>query len=434
MRNGISDLVFTLTLLAILRLAASASGENNKEIIARDSASARQAKYSTMWEALINFDLAAASDFKANKEEQGFINAMIQIDKGDLNEAEITLAGIYYNSTSSFVRRKCERVMSDLMFFRSGWKDISEFDEEINGRYRYKDDAMFLVDAFCNSPKEEYIFISDQSESQLRFSPTGTPIIEVTINGFKRYFWLDTGANYSVLSSKAAEECMVKILSREKSRALTPSDKTVSIKPALIDSLDIAGIRIKNHPAIVVNEIDLRFKFFGSRNITKIDGIIGWKVVQNLDLTIDYDASRLIIKKPARLDKGFRNLFWLGCPVVRLITADSLVLNFGLDTGAEKTTITENILKKVDVKRLYNTTKTLATLGGWIYNNSFIIPDLVLTLDNSSVHFQNLATAYQFPSFFLRLDGFLGSDTFSHSSIRIDWLNGRFDYMPHPDK
>src|SRR5439155_20277935 len=41
-----------------------------------------------------------------------------------------------------------------------------------------------------------------------------------------------------------------------------------------------------------------------------------------------------------------RNLFWVGYPVVRLVTPDGPAVLFGLETGAEGTYVTNTMLKK----------------------------------------------------------------------------------------
>ncbi|MCD4665868.1 MAG: hypothetical protein K8R68_11415, partial [Bacteroidales bacterium] len=190
----------------------------------------------------------------------------------------------------------------------------------------------------------------------------------------------------------------------------------------------IGEILIKNHPVIIIDKKDLEFKLLGLFRILKIDGIIGWNAVQNMDLEIDYRNKVSVIKKPERIESHKRNFFWLGYPIVKLINKESIELLFGLDTGAKNTSIRNNIFKKISNNNVTVKNTTLGSAGGFEEIETKEISDFTLILNNYTVYFQNIKTHPVDGTTFVKLDGFLGSDIFKNGKIKIDYLNGIFEF------
>ena len=184
---------------------------------------------------------------------------------------------------------------------------------------------------------------------------------------------------------------------------------------------------IKNHPVIIVDKSDMEIKLFGLIRLLKIDGIIGWPAIQNMKIEIDYKNKRTIIEKPVKIETEDRNLFWLGYPIVKLKTPDGINLNFGLDTGANKTSTYNNILKKISIEKAYDKKITRWSAGGFEKTETKIIPNLKLTLNGKVLHFKVIRISLQKGIVFVKSDGRLGIDIAQNRSILIDYLNGRFE-------
>jgi hypothetical protein len=120
-------------------------------------------------------------------------------------------------------------------------------------------------------------------------------------------------------------------------------------------------------------------------------------------------------------------LFWLGYPVVSLTDQSGVKLHFGLDTGARRTSISENFLAKVKVDNVQMKKKTIGSAGGFERVVSAVIPGLTLKIGKSAVKLQEVGTASQKGAVFIKLDGTLGCDAWRRGRIRIDWTNGLFD-------
>ena len=101
----------------------------------------------------------------------------------------------------------------------------------------------------------------------------------------------------------------------------------------------------------------------GSR--VKIDGIIGFDIIRQLDLELDYGDGVLRLRNPAssRPD-AHRNMFWVGLPVIQIMSTDGVPLHFGLDTGAQLTFVTETLLDKLQLAPARIESRRVGGLGG----------------------------------------------------------------------
>lgn len=283
-----------------------------------------------------------------------------------------------------------------------------------------------MAKAFSQSPDEVFLFPSEPVVVPLTFSMTGQPILEVTINGQKKRFWLDTGAGMTVLPSDIAELCHVTpINTKAKTNAATSTSKTVDIEPVNIDNITIDGFAIKNHKAFIIDKNNLKLKFLGI-TFMKIDGIIGWNAIQNMNLVIDYKQKKLTIRKPVKQARIDRNFYWFNYPVVKTMTNQGVATYFGLDTGANSTHLSENIFRKdSSLTDTFEKTNTVGGAGGterkllkYVKNCTVILGDYSFNFKKISVNKANYTT-------FFSLDGVIGSDIFKSGSVNLDITNGR---------
>jgi len=110
-----------------------------------------------------------------------------------------------------------------------------------------------------------------------------------------------------------------------------------------------------------------------------------------------------------------------------LMNQEGIKLNFGLDTGARKTSITDNIIQKIGINNVRIKKKIIGSAGGLEKIKSKIITDLTLILNGYALHFKNIGTSPKKTGIFVRLDGTFGSDIAKNGAIKIDYLNGRFE-------
>lgn len=379
----------------------------------------KQISFPTYWEAMQNLDFA----YNGEKEEQRtFAEALGHIMAGDIEKAELTMERLSRSSPDSLIRRHARSVFVSLLFSESKWGELLKISSDTVSVGEGNDHV--LLTAFSTIPKEEFHFPSEPSTLPIELSSTGSPIVEVELNGQKKRFWLDTGAGLSVVASDIAEACGVSPLGTESIDVGTATTKRVDGFPASIHELKIGGIRIANHPALILKKEDLEFGLFGFITLMKIDGIIGWNLIRHVAMEIDYGKNVLTLKRPVKVPIGNRNFFWLGYPIVRLQSGEGTVMHFGLDTGARTSSIRRNIFTKVTGDTSGRKTTTIGSAGGMEEAEVQVLTRLELILHNARLSFQNISTRPSDPATFVRLDGVLGSDIAKNARFLLDFSNG----------
>ena len=370
-------------------------------------------------------------DSKLNAEELLLKKALEQIKDHKFDKAEKVILNLHKLTKVDSLRKIYQMIYYDLLFIQSKWNELCIFDSLQNKNIEDADNIMVIAQAFRLSPPEIIKWTQDSSELEFTRSPTGCPIVACTINGNLKYFWFDTGANYSVLSAKTADECDVRPPIKQYSKALTGTSRKIDIYPATINELKIGNLIINHSPAVIVHDFDLQMNFFGSYRSTKIDGIIGWKAIQNMSVKVDFKNHTLTIKEPAKIDdsksnSSNRNFFWLGCPLIKAFTNTGDPLIMALDLGSEKTSITQNIFSKISFEKIYQQIQPVTSAGGSVYFNSNKVSVLTCIIDGKKYDFYNIGTTFQIPPYFVNLDGIIGMDLFEESIIAFDIKNGYF--------
>jgi predicted aspartyl protease len=159
----------------------------------------------------------------------------------------------------------------------------------------------------------------------------------------------------------------------------------------------------------------------------KIDGIIGFDIIRQLDLEVDYGEGTLRIRNPLTSRRlANRNMFWVGLPVVRMTSADGVPLHFGLDTGAQLTFVTETLLDKLDLAPARIESRRVGGLGGEISLRAPVLPDLRVLVRGFPILFKGALVRAPVYQVLALLDGVVGGDIWFSGIIRIDMTNGIF--------
>jgi hypothetical protein len=264
----------------------------------------------------------------------------------------------------------------------------------------------------------------------LLVTPLGTPAVRVSINGKDYQFWLDTGSSMTVLSSSIAADANVPIVSADTLRIRT-FEGTAPVKAGIIRRLEVGQIAFTNTPTIVMDAALMRLKST-SEGVTgqgvRVDGIIGWDIIRQFNIVLDYRTGTITLGKPERLGiigTEFQNLAWVGKPLVQVRTKPGGTFRFSLDTGAQVTLLNGSILEKLEL--------VATTYGGRVFGiaktggqTKRIVPKLTLGVGGTSVRLENVLVYGPAYSGLINCDGILGSDVAQFGKIRIDATNGLF--------
>jgi hypothetical protein len=234
----------------------------------------------------------------------------------------------------------------------------------------------------------------------------------------------------SIISSRVAEAAGIAALGTDTLSIATAAGQVPAV-PAVINSIGIGQIRITNATAMIVDGSLMQVRdsvgVSNSGNL-KIDGIIGWDTIRELDITIGFADGAVTIRRPVRRNVAPDSwtLFWAGVPIVRLQSGLGRTVHFALDTGAQETFATQWLLEKAFVpvatiqrKRVGGMGQDLSYSAQQIPRVSFDLPGQTLVLRNMLVYAPAFWT-------FVHLDGVLGSDVARAGVMRIDATNHVF--------
>jgi clan AA aspartic protease (TIGR02281 family) len=266
----------------------------------------------------------------------------------------------------------------------------------------------------------------------LRRSAFGTPVVTVLVNGRPHEFWLDTGASMTLLSAEVAIESGIRLAAPD-TLALGVVSGHIDARAIYVDSLAIGGFVAHGLTAAVVNRNVLRLDHSVVNGVTRavpIDGVIGADLIRHMDLVIDAHAGTLTIREPRKSARVTRNLFWVGYPVVRLVSRDGQPLIFGLDTGAEGSYVTSTLLRKLPRTPIAARRGAITGLGTETTLTEWVARDIRLSDGDYAVSLRNTPVAPARRWTFVDFDGIIGSDVALGTRLHLDFTNGVFDVRP----
>lgn len=392
-------------------------------------------EYESFWEAARNLEPNYARGFAENADEVAFIENMRALTEGDLRGASEGFYELFQTAKSPVVKRRAGAIRLKTLFFLSEWDSLQVFAREpelqavqnvrkVSGKADFVD---FLA-AFAGKPEESYSFARSIDTVDIDLVSSGSPTVELIIEGDTMTFWIDTGANLSIVGKRAADKLGISPIGDTLGFAATPTGNIVEIRPAIVDEIRLGALTIENHPVMIIDETDLVYRIEEGFRRIWIDGVLGWKALQNLDITIDFLNQKMIVRKPRKREVDEKNLIWLDFPIARMQTELGHYVNFGLDTGSEYSIITKNIEKKASLKFYKTEKQKLFTPGGIEDVKSDVYVDLILRLSGYDLRFRQVGSGPMLEDFYAELDGVLASDFARFGSLRIDFFNNSLEY------
>ncbi|MFF2793990.1 retropepsin-like aspartic protease [Lysinibacillus xylanilyticus] len=341
--------------------------------------------------------------------------------------AEI-LKDLYCDSHDHSLRSGCAKISFELFFSKSEWEQLELLglldDQSIDQSNR-------LIARACSKYEQTiFSFLNDEICIPMTVSISGSPTIEIMINGCKKSFWLDTGAGMTVISNALVSDCNINIAKEEEFEVGNSTNQNFSADLAIIDSIVIQGLTILNQPTLVLANDLLMIENPKTEEIMKVDGIIGWDIIQHIFLEIDYGRKQVIIQKPQQKDIVENNLFFCGYPILKVKGQNQVPLYFGLDTGANKTHFGQPLLSKIDDLKKAKRMILSGGLGDVKERELDSIESLIIYLnENQSISLHNVREMLTDLATFFKLDGVFGSDIAKDGRLVIDYTNRKFELV-----
>jgi len=396
------------------------------------SGAVRPTRHVNYWEALAELHPADALAAARTPSETEFAEALDDLMSGNIQRAEGRFSELRKSASDSVIRAGSRVVYTATLQYQEKWQALSALKGESAQTQAEQHDRASIelwADAFKDIPPKVSTFRSSTGRLQMSISAVGTPLVPVRIRDKVYNFWLDTGSSLTMLASDVAMDLGVKPLVPDTLEIVTSTGR-VRAQPALVQQLVLGPLVVENVPTMIVEETSMQMQEPRPTMPTsrvKIDGIIGFDIIRELDLELDYGDGVLRLRNPAttRPDAN-RNLFWVGMPVIRIMSTDGIPLHFGLDTGAQLTFVTETLLDKLQLAPARVENRRVGGLGGEVSMRAPVMPDLRVMVRGFPILFRGAFVRAPVYQVLASLDGVLGGDVWNSGIVRIDMTNGVF--------
>ncbi len=233
-------------------------------------------------------------------------------------------------------------------------------------------------------------------EIRLKIGRPDVPRIEVRVNHAPATTMavIDSGAVLSIISERLAAEIPVRHLPVSRATFYGLLGEPISVRFALLDTLDIGDMVLANVPVAIMPDDKMRFLVTGKKEF-KIDFLLGANLLKEFRLDFDFDRSRVRFTRLTSVDKApveDQNIFFDNFrPHVRGTINKRGWYLFVLDTGSEVTFLNEAQLASTPINvfapRVHNA--TLQGLGGAKKHGSKI-DDVEIGVDRWAGRFRTL--------------------------------------------
>ena len=396
------------------------------------STALRPAQRINYWEALAELHPDDAVEAARTPSEKAFAQSLRNLMEGDIDKAEQGFGQLRHTANDSIIRAGSRVIYTATLQYQEKWAVLAGLRNEPSEPKADRSDRASIelwATAFKNVPPKSLNFRSQSALLPMSVSAVGTPLIPVRIAGKVYNFWLDTGSSMTMLASDVARDLNIVPLVPDTFEIVTSTGR-VKANPSLIPEMQIGQVVVRNAPTMIVAESMMQMrepKAIDQGPQVKIDGIVGFDIVRQLDLEVDYGEGTLHLRNPATSRHvADRNMFWVGLPVVRVTSTDGIPLHFGLDTGAQLTFVTETLLDKLQLQAARVESRRVGGLGGEISLRAPVLPDLRVLVRGFPLLFKGAVVRPPVYQVLASLDGVLGGDVWNGGVVRIDMTNGIF--------
>jgi predicted aspartyl protease len=312
-----------------------------------------------------------------------------------------------------------QMVRDNLMMNAGDYRQLADRFVERGG------DPPSIVAALARVPPPEIDYGEVSVATGAKLAATGQPLVEVEANGTRIFLGFDTGASLSVLTETLARRLDVEVVEGFDISLSTKTSIEVASKIGWLRELRLGCITFHNHPVFIMSDADLTSELPDGSTVA-IEGIVGWNAIQHATVELDYANGWYRATEPVARDYGVRNFFWLGYPMTRIQAGNGQSLLFGVDTGADNTSITENIFTKLDFAETRTETVTIVGAGGSEQVETDIVNELALVITGHRLVLPDVRRESPGGDVFVVTDGVLGSDLAGRTRMTIDFPNGYF--------
>lgn len=228
---------------------------------------------------------------------------------------------------------------------------------------------------------------------------------------------IDTGAEVSAFTDRLLMSINAELKQEEKVKVGSSNGSKAEMQVALVSKISIGDTNIINLPVLAIDKKQLSFSILGY-TLFKVDGILGWDVLSQLDFEVDYKKLELRIMQDIEED-SIANLVKSSFPVILLLDKYGEIRAFGLDTGARKSWLNKNLIEKAELVIRKNKKQKILGVHGKEIETVSIIKGYEVMLKDTSISFVNINTGYTKLLNNYEFDGVLGADVLKNNIVKI---------------
>lgn len=228
--------------------------------------------------------------------------------------------------------------------------------KRLESRSTSGDDEEAMANALANEPPVRAI---GSARVPLIWNRFGSQSADVTVNGVTVPWFMDTGAEISVVTRSLAERSKVRIVAERVRVGTSTSD--VFGQVGMIDVLQIGSAFVENVPVLILPDAQLKIG-----NVHQIDAILGLPVFVAFGRVAWVDGGTMLAlgELAPKATPTAPKIYWhesgLGVPVA----TSRGIMGAHLDTGANKTDWREEGLRLIDPAIVATAKERITHLGG----------------------------------------------------------------------
>lgn len=236
----------------------------------------------------------------------------------------------------------------------------------------------------------------------------------------------DTGASITAISESVADSVGAVSLS-DSVVVGGNTGKTETVSKSIIPTFRIGNNTVENLSVIVVPDNKLDFGLDGGGNSLRVNGFLGWEVINSFKWTIDPHRRNYIIEKPERSESK-ELLYWDNMPIIN-VQYDNHHMYFGFDSGNTESMFSKEFMGHLKIKQ--EKMDQIAGVGEVIEEEVYLVKSIKLNVSNENIELKNISVLKRdvFPTTEFKVMGLLAADIIQKHKCIIDFINHDFQLI-----
>lgn len=345
---------------------------------------------------------------------------------GAYDEAQRTFHSLL-QSDDSLSRALALEADGQLLFLAGEWNALADLPAASGADTSGQHEERTFYRFFGKYEPLSIRFDHDSSTVPMPLRVSENPTLDADINGRKARACWDTGAGICILSSSLASKLRVRTAAEATAPVSSASAKQLRMLAGIIDSIRIGGVTWQNVPCGILDDRWLEFRVAGIR-VAGFKTILGWPLMQSVDMTLDFAAERLTLRRPQPATQP-RNLSWYGIPqVTTMMEGCQDTLLFQIDFGGYPTQAFAAMHGRIqDSSRIDSIETRIGGAGGFTNYHAATFSQVTLKAGSRSRAHTRLVERIESGNLNgVRPEGVFGVAFVEEHRVRMDFTNGVF--------